>query len=105
MPSAIAKINQRASRSRSSTRRPHRPKMPRLHGSCAAQHRLPYLNPWSGADRGMDGAAMFGQAAVRNHELLQWGLDVVKVDIGDKTIDRRIDPRRLFAMHIAMWWD
>src|ERR1700722_4118829 len=45
---------------------------------------------------------MLCQTVVRDHEFLQWRLDVVEIDVGDEAIDAGVDGRRSVAMHIAL---
>jgi hypothetical protein len=60
------------------------------------------LIPLSHTDCRVDGTAMLCQTAVRDHEFLQWRLDVVEVDVGDEAIDAGVDGRRSVAMDITL---
>src|ERR1700680_4530739 len=68
----------------------------------AVRHRRLDLIPLSHTDCRVDGTAMLCQTVVRDHEFLQWRLDVVEVDVGDEAIDAGVDGRRSVAMHIAL---
>ena len=45
---------------------------------------------------------MLYQTVVRDHEFLQWRLDVIEVNVGNEAIDAGVDGRRSVAMYIAL---
>jgi hypothetical protein len=45
----------------------------------------------------MNRAAVPHDVAVRGHELLERGIDVLEIDVGDEAIDAGVDAGRLFA--------
>src|SRR3984885_15188886 len=70
-------------------------------GRAVRPRRLDLIS-FSHTDCRVDGTAMLYQTVMRDHEFLQWRLDVVEVDIGDEAIDAGVDGRRSVAMHIAL---
>src|SRR5260370_12500320 len=50
----------------------------------------------------MNGTAVPHDVAVRGHELLERGIDVVEIDIGEEAVDAGVDAGRALAMDIAL---
>src|SRR5260370_27066311 len=50
----------------------------------------------------MNRTAVPYDVAVRGHELLERGIDVVEIDVGDEAIEAGVDAGRPFAMDIAL---
>src|SRR5260370_5729481 len=50
----------------------------------------------------MNRTAVPYDVAVRGHELLERGIDVVEIDVGDEAIDAGVDAGGPFAMDIAL---
>ena len=63
----------------------------------SVRHRRLDLIPLSHTDCRVDGTAMLCQTVVRDHEFLQWRLDVVEIDVGDKAVEARVDAGGLRA--------